>query len=778
MQKKYKGSIQKELLRSIFVIVLTVTLIGYGIFVKTFMKNEQLKDIALTETISTIIGQDVAKIVYTDDISVASDVTTQLASFKNLLELVLYKNDHEILFQYSKDNMTHKTTQCTKEMFMHPLIENNKLKFCTKILYEGEPLVDAKYTFKIKTSWDIFIENLPFLIFLLFVIFIVAYLLSLYYAKRYTHPILTLVRFLENIHNEKYLHKRLKIEESNEFGILYEEINTMLSRMEESYHELKIASVAFEIPTPMLITDRQKRVLRINKAFKRLTGFKEKEIIGSTPHFLVEESTKEIMLQTKESKLLYINLNTQPVKGDNETIYYYVITLIDITEQKKMQKELEQLTYYDSLTGLINRVLLEKRLTELFSQNHTKYFYGFLCFDIENFRLINDAYSFEFGNKLLQKIANTIKENYQNDKRVVCIAKIGVDEFFLGFKFQDVKREDVALKMEMEAQKILQIFDQPLSIDNKPISISLHIGITTVDTKKVLNARSVIKESVSAINIAKENGLKIAFYNQEYQKKSLKHISLYSQLTNAIKQKEFVLFYQLQNNDKREIIGAEALIRWIKPDGKVVSPGEFIPLLEQSGLILHLSEWIVESVCKQLSQWQENERTKHFTISINACVKEFHSEVFLENIKKNLQKYNIPKGLLKVELLESMLAEDIELVSKKMYALKEIGVKIALDDFGTGYSSLSYLKQLPIDQLKIDQIFIKDITTNRKNQAIVKSIIALQEAFDVDIIAEGVETKEDMLMLQKLGCSHYQGYYFSKPQPIDKITIDKGGVLA
>jgi len=776
LKERYKGSIRKELLRNILLIILLATVIGYGIFINIYMRHEQERDIALMDTISQVIGQDVAKIAYMDDISVASDVTTQLHSFKKLSELILYKDDKEILFQYSQDNKIDKVSSCTQKLFSHPIIKNGKLKLCSKLSYKGVVLADAQYIFKVETLMDIFVDSLPFLLLLLFIILSVSYLLSRYQADKFTTPILSLVDFLENIQDEELLKQRVVTEEENEFGILYDEINTMLERLERSYDELKLAAAAFDIPTAMLITDAEKKILRVNRACKVMMGMDERELVGSSPSFLQgEQNDTEIVIPTKKGDAIDVRIHIQIVKKDNGDILYYVISLINLSKQKQAEKKLEQLTHYDPLTGLMNRSLLEEILTETFSSSENRdKSYGFLCFDIENFRLINEGYSFEFGNKLLQQVAIRVKEHYNTTK---CIAKLSVDEFFLCFEYKQKDEDALVALMEIEAQKILQLFNDPFVIDEKAISLSVHIGITVSNSDKKRDAKEIIKEAIGAVNISKDRDIDISFYNQAYQKDSLEHIDMYSQLLTAIKENQFRLYYQLQNNDKKEVVGAEALMRWVKPDGTVVAPYMFIPLLEDSGLILKLSNWIVETACKQLAEWQKEEATKHLTISINACAKEFNSPSFLTNIQKNLEKYNIPDGVLKVELLESMLADDIELILAKMNALKAIGVKLSLDDFGTGYSSLSYLKRLPIDQIKIDQNFVKNITTDKRDRAIVKSIIMLKDAFNVRVIAEGVETQEDANLLKELGCKLYQGYYFAKPKPIEEIKINRGGVV-
>ena len=781
---KKKGSIKQELLKSIFFSVFSTAFIGYALFFQFYIEKEIEEDVQTSKIIGDLIGQDVVKIIYLNDIATASDVSTQLKSFENILNVTLHKKDGSVFFQYAKDNKPYKVSSVCQTTHLDTIKkEDNSITFCSKLFYNDRFIAYANYTFKLEGFQKIFFDTINTFLMILLFIFLLLYILSSYQASKFTAPILYLVKFLENIKNEQFLKNRITRQEENEFGVLYDEINIMLERMERAYYEVQIASVAFETQHGMLIADKERKVLKVNHSFEKITQYKEEEVIGKEISFLsptqisdkfyqaIEKSLKtqdyfigELDDYKKDGTRYDAQILIQTVLDDGGDIAYYVISLRDITKEKETNQKLEQLKYYSPLTGLMNRTLLEKELQEELEKKKEKV-YGFIGINIEKFRMINEVYGFSIGNQLLAKIAKILQNNFKGHK----IAQIGIDEFFLCFSYENTK--DIYDVIEFEAQKIVQLFQKPFIIDNKELFVSIHMGITTQKTNELKDVKTILKEVVGAINIAKEQDKLLSFYDQSYQIKSMEHLDLYSQLKRAIKNGEFELFYQLQTNENKEFVGAEALMRWRKPDGEIVPPYKFIPLLENSGLILELSYWIVETACLQILKWQENEKTKNFTLSINACVKEFYSKNFIKNIQDNLQKYNVPKGLLKVELLESMLAGDIDFVLERMQSLRALGVKISLDDFGTGYSSLAYLKRLPINQIKIDQGFIKNITQDKHDRAIVKSILSLQDAFDVHIIAEGVETKEDYELLKEMGCYLYQGYYFAKPKPISEIEL-------
>ncbi len=785
--KFYKGSIEKKLLNIIVLTTSVAILSGYFVFVGWYIHQQKAKDIELSRVISNVISQDVAKILYFDDISAATDVTQNLKSFANLEGIVLYKKDTTQFFQYFKKAKLQKINIFNKNECPSVKSEGKRLYICTKLFYQGTFLAYAQYYFSTETLIDIFFDNLLFLLLALFFVNIIAYILAKYYAKHFTNPILKLVQFLEQIKNENYLTDRVVTNEDNEFGLLYEEINTMLERLEASHQNLKIAAVAFDINNGMLITDKNSKILQVNKAFEELTGYSKDEVIGKKPSLLKSGKhndafyknmykelannnffASEIINRKKDGTFITEEFTIRTVRNDTGEIIYYVASFFDISIQKEMEKKLEYLEKYEQLTGLINRKYLIQMLQNEINKQQAYKSCAFICMDIEKFKILNEAYGFHFGNKILKAISERLLKDFSYAK---CIAKIGADEFLLWFVYEYQDINDVASYAKAEAEKILTTITKPYNIEGVTVDISAYIGIDIRSGKEIASAESVVKQSVSAVSIAKEKHQRVAFYDVKYQDKSLQYLNMHTKLLKAIKEQEFRLFYQMQHNEKAEPIGAEALMRWVQKDGTVIPPVKFIPFLEESGLILQLTEWIVDTACKQLSQWQKDEKTKHLSISINATSQEFNHDDFVSTIVFYLKKYNVAKGLLKVELTESVLVNDKEKVIDKMNKLRATGVKISLDDFGTGFSSLSYLKDLPIDQIKIDQTFIKNIQKDEKDVAIVKSVLVLGEAFHVNVIAEGVETQEDFELLNHLHCKMYQGYYLAKPKPIEEITI-------
>ncbi len=772
--KKYRGSIRKELTKLIIIIVSISLFTGYLFFVFLQLNEQRENGIKLSESISKMVSQDAVKMLFLNEVSVASDLTKKLKSFKDLKALVIYKKDKTPVFVYGKiKDIPHLKFKCVgKYEVTGDIFEDTE-----KLYYEKNFIAYIKFFVKVESFWEIFFENIFALIILLLLLIFISYLLSIKYAKSFTEPIIKLVEFLDDIESEKFLKRRIAIEQDNEYGRLYDEVNEMLQRLEESYKELRIASVAFETDSAMLITDKSGVILDVNDAFEKITGYSKSEIKGKRPSILksnlhskefykhlYEELSRnriyygEITNRKKDGSLYTERILIQSVLDDNEEVEYYVASFRDVTRQKLLEKRLEELEHYDKLTGLPNRRYIKERLQNDLDLTKVG---SVVCLavNIENFKMINEAYGFEFANKILQEIAKRLKKVFIKN-----IARVGADEFFVYIKIE----KEANFEAKIEAQKVIEVInDKPFEIDGTRLSITSHIGISVYDSKQ--DSQTLINEAVTAVGIARKNELSVSFYDKKYQELSLKHLDLYSRMVTAIKEEQFELFYQLQNDRSGKVLGAEALIRWRDPSRGYIAPFEFIPLLEKSELILKLTPWIIKTACRQINLWQNDEVKRGWSISINISAKEFEDELFISYIKDALKEYHIAEGLLKVELLESSIAKDRGSIVKKMIELHKLGVKVSLDDFGTGYSSLSYLKELPIDQIKIDQVFVRNILNSNQDLAIVKSIILLGKAFGLNIIVEGVETKEEFELLSDLGCENFQGFYFYKPKPISEI---------
>ncbi|OYY81487.1 MAG: hypothetical protein B7Y34_04195, partial [Methylophilales bacterium 16-45-9] len=300
-------------------------------------------------------------------------------------------------------------------------------------------------------------------------------------------------------------------------------------------------------------------------------------------------------------------------------------------------------------------------------------------------------------------------------------------------------------------------------------SASVSIGITLFNSPDT-SEEDVLKQADIAMYQAKDSGRNaIRLFDINMQERIASRVQLERELRFALELNQFELFYQVQVNHNKTFVGAEALIRWAHPQRGMVSPVEFIPLAEETGLILPIGKWVLETACAQLKKWQKKKYTRDLSISVNVSAKQFNQSHFVAEVAGVVKEYAIDPAFLKLELTESMLQDDVDLMIQKMMALREIGVRFELDDFGTGYSSLQYLKQLPLHQLKIDQSFIRDIETDSNDKALVKTIIAMAQSLDLKSIAEGVENEQQRQFLMDHGCDHFQGYLFGRPMPIDML---------
>lgn len=543
----------------------------------------------------------------------------------------------------------------------------------------------------------------------------------------------------------------------------------------EKYRELK-ENILEKIREAIIITDKDLNILETNKAFSKITGYsifdvqdKKIDIINYEilnkeflENILVKNSNEgkwegEIIAKDKFGKNypVWISLNSTKDKMGNITNFVFIIE--DLTEIKNTKDNIDKLTYYDVLTGVPNQILFQERLNNII-QNTKDYpeMFAILRLDIDNFNIINDSFGFETGNYIIKESAKRIKrEIKEND----IIARISGDEFVI--ILSDIKKaEDAALF----SQKILNIFRTPFEVDAKEIFLGISIGIVIYPEDAVI-ADELIKKSSKALFYAKNQGKNnYQFYLKELNRSSLERIEMEAALRHGLEKEEFLLFYQPQIDIiTGKIIGAEALIRWQTENKEIISPAKFIPLAEENGIIIPLGEWVIYTACAQNRLWQEKYGS-NITISVNVSPLQMKQPNFVEKIKKILITTELEASYLELEITEGMLMENRIEILNKIDTLKDMGIKIAIDDFGTGYSSLGYLKRFPIDKLKIDQRFIRDIPIE-DNGAIAKVVIALGKSLNMKVIAEGVETKSQVEFLKNNMCNEIQGYFYGKPMP-------------
>ena len=459
--------------------------------------------------------------------------------------------------------------------------------------------------------------------------------------------------------------------------------------------------------------------------------------------------------------------NIHVLRHSDGRVYRHVAQFSDITEKKQKDELILLQANYDPLTQLPNRRLLMDRLHQALASSARIGRAGALLFiDLDNFKSLNDNLGHHVGDLYLQQIAHRLLSCVRNDDTVV---RLGGDEFVVMLENLSEQPMEAAAQTEVIAEKILTSLRQPCQLDMKEYQGSASIG-ATLFTGNSLATDELLKQADIAMYQAKQAGRNtVRFFDQKMQTNITGRFSLEGELRKALELQQFHLYYQVQVDRSHRPLGAEALIRWIHPLRGMVSPAQFIPLAEETGLILPIGHWVLETACAQLKAWQQDALTRDLVLSVNVSAKQFRQTDFVAQMQAVMQRHAINPARLKLELTEGMLLDNIEDTIATMGALNELGVKFSLDDFGTGYSSLQYLKRLPLDQIKIDQSFVRNITSDPNDAAIVQTIIAMAETLGLNVVAEGVETEAQREFLEVRGCNHYQGYLFSRPVPIEQF---------
>ena len=446
------------------------------------------------------------------------------------------------------------------------------------------------------------------------------------------------------------------------------------------------------------------------------------------------------------------------------------ITFNQMAEKvQNREAEIFNLAYFDPLTKLPNRRLLMDRLNQALIASHRSQSYGaLLMLDLDQFKTLNDTQGHDVGDQLLIAVARRLTENVRQEDTV---SRPGGDEFVVILDNLSQDATTAAKQAEMIAEKVREALSQPYKLKgveqlhDSTASIGMTLFIGHENTTDVL-----LKQADVALYQAKDAGRnKLRFFNPDMQAAIDNRTSMENALRQSIRQNELQIYYQPQVDRHGRIIGVEALLRWLRPNIGMVSPADFIPLAEESGLILPIGEWVLQTACAQLKAWANHTETRDLQLAINVSARQFHQAEFVSQIATSITRYGINPTRLKLELTESIVLENVSDVVGRMQQLRALGISFSMDDFGTGYSSLSYLKQLPLDQLKIDQSFVRDISIDFNDAAIVRAILAMSQSLGLNVIAEGVETQAQHEFLLANGCLAFQGYLFGKPMPINEL---------
>ncbi len=609
--------------------------------------------------------------------------------------------------------------------------------------------------------------------------------LSWLILRRQMAPLMVAAKSLHQHSESRTALQALPVDSDDEIGALIKGFNGLLLTLNARETELRVAAAAFESQESIFVTDADWRILKVNRAFTTMTGYSSEESIGRLPQSLLGSNEQdpvmyelmarrlesegswqgEVWDRRKSGEVFPIWLMLTALRDEAGAVTHYVVSMVDITERKAAEIEIRNLAFFDSLTGLPNRRLLMDRLNQALAHSVRHKRSGALLFmDLDNFKDLNDTLGHDKGDQLLKQVAQRLQRCVREDDTV---ARLGGDEFVVMLQDLSDEPREAATQAEIVGEKIVQILNQPYLLTDTTHRSTASVGVTLFGEKPE-KPDDLLKRADLAMYQAKAAGRNtLRFFDVQMQTAVTQRAGMEAALREAIEQQQFLLHYQPQVDAEGCITGAESLVRWQHPHRGMVFPGDFIALAEHTGLILPLGQWILESACQQIAKWAHQPLLQQLTVSVNVSALQLMQADFVPQVLQALQQSGADPHRLKLELTEGVLVSDVAKTIDKMLVLKERGVGFSLDDFGTGYSSLAFLKLLPLDQLKIDQSFVRDILVDSNDAAIAKMVIALGDSLNLMVIAEGVETKEQCEYLAQQGCFAYQGYLFGRPMAVD-----------
>ncbi len=544
----------------------------------------------------------------------------------------------------------------------------------------------------------------------------------------------------------------------------------------------KLAAAVFDCALDgIFITDTNGKILAANASASRITGYPNNELLGQNPRILksdyhneqfyqslwqsVHENNQwqgEIWNKRKNGQIYPQWLSISPIKNNQGEVLNYIGLFIDISKQKEAEKRLIHQANHDKLTGLPNRDLFLDRLNVAILQarrRHQKI--AILFIDLDHFKFINDTFGHSQGDTVIQKVASRLKTSLRENDT---LARMGGDEFTVILQDFDAPHD-----VELTANRIFSCLDKPFYFNDKEVYISSSIGVSLFP-EDGLSAEILMKRADAAMYSAKNNGRKqLHFFHSGLEGYSSQRLEMERLLRRALEHNEFLIHYQPQFDlNSGQLVGAEALLRWQQPGSGLIPPDQFIPLAEENGMILPIGEWVLKEVCEQACRWQQA-GWSHFRLAANLSARQFSQTGLSAIIRAILNDSGLDPRYLELELTETAAMQHVDAALQTLTTLKQTGISLSIDDFGTGYSSLNYLKQFPIDRLKIDRSFIADITHSSNDAAIVVATISLANCMGLKVIAEGVETEEQLHFLKLHGCHEAQGFLLGRPVPADEF---------
>ena len=554
--------------------------------------------------------------------------------------------------------------------------------------------------------------------------------------------------------------------------------------------KLRLAETAFDTHAGILITEKDGTIIRVNPAIEKMTGYSAEELMGQNPSVLhsgIQDKKfytemwaliletgiwqGELWNKRKDGELYAEWLTITSVKNEYGEVVRYVATSQDITKRKQAEAHIEYLAYHDDLTGLANRRLLldhlEKTIASCIRHENIG---ALLLLDLDRFKDLNDSLGHPVGDELLRQVAARLMGMMREED---IVARLGGDEFVILLSNMGHEESVVGFEVQKIADKIRHCLSEHYNLSGNRCYINVSIGITLVSESKQ-NVDDVFKHADSALYNAKEKGRNtVSFYEPGMQAEVDYRLSISEGLREALNNNQFVLHYQPQLDSNNRLLGAEALLRWNHPERGSIPPNDFISVAEETGLIIEVGNWVMREAARQIGVWHKADICKKdmLRLAINVSPQQFHQEDFVEQVLDILMKAEVFPDCIELEITEGLLMQNRDEVIDKIKRLRANHIRISIDDFGTGYSSLAYLKQLPLDKLKIDQSFVRDIAEDDNDAMIVSTIISMASHLGLEVIAEGVETYEQLSFLTDKGCHYFQGYYFSRP--LDSRAFEK-----
>ena len=546
----------------------------------------------------------------------------------------------------------------------------------------------------------------------------------------------------------------------------------------------RIAAIAFESQQGMLITDAQTRIVKANQAFSKITGYSEGEVLGQPtrmlgsghqgPEFyqelwqtLIETGVwqGEIWNRRKNGEVFPEWLTISAVRDEQGRVTNYVALLTDISERKSAEQKIQHLAFYDPLTGLPNRRLLRDRLQQAMILCSRKGQHAALIFmDLDDFKNVNDLYGHQVGDELLCQVAERLKKTL---RELDTVARLGGDEFVILLEGLEPYAEEAGAQVEHIGSKLLQALREPYQVNGQRFNNSASLGVVLFNDEQHTVDELMQHADLSMYSSKAAGKNALSFYDPQMQAAVSMRLRLEEDIRRGLGEGEFVLYLQAQAGVEGTLEGAEALVRWQHPQRGLLGPGHFIEIAERCGLIELMDLLTLRQGCELLARWAGLPQMASLSLAVNISARLLYKDDFVDLIQQILRETQASPLRLKLEITESLLLNDKDKAVLRMQALRAMGIRFSIDDFGTGYSSMAYLQQLPLDQLKIDQSFVRDLPGNTSSLAIVRAILAMAQSLELEVIAEGVEDQVQRQALSDSGCKHFQGYLFGRPMAIE-----------